>query len=45
MGLLLSYYLNLTSGATIIMVAGLAYLASFAFKARQTAVAGKQNKP
>jgi zinc transport system permease protein len=34
-GLVLSYYLNLTSGATIILLAGLAYLASFAIKSRQ----------
>jgi zinc transport system permease protein len=34
-GLVLSYYLNLTSGATIILLAGLAYLASFGIKSRQ----------
>ena len=30
-GLMLSYYLNLTSGATIILVSGIAYILSFAF--------------
>ncbi len=36
-GLLLSYYLNLTSGATIILVSGVAYLISFLIqKRRQT---------
>jgi len=34
-GLVLSYYLNLTSGATIILLAGLAYLVSFGIKSRQ----------
>lgn len=33
-GLILSYYLNLTSGATIILLAGLAYLVSFAIKSK-----------
>ncbi|MCJ7518211.1 MAG: metal ABC transporter permease, partial [Anaerolineaceae bacterium] len=33
-GLLLSYYLNLTSGATIILVAGVAYFISFLIKNR-----------
>lgn len=33
-GLILSYYLNLTSGATIILLAGLAYLISFGIKSR-----------
>jgi zinc transport system permease protein len=33
LGLWLSYSLNLTSGATIILVTGLAYLLSYAFKA------------
>jgi zinc transport system permease protein len=33
-GLILSYYLNLTSGATIILLAGLAYLLSFGVKSR-----------
>ena len=32
-GLWLSYFLNLTSGATIILVAGVAYLLSFALTA------------
>jgi len=36
-GLLLSFYLNLTSGATIILVAGLAYALSYLLK-RRTAV-------
>ena len=31
-GLMLSYYLNLTSGATIILVAGVAYFISFLIK-------------
>ena len=31
-GLMLSYYLNLTSGATIILVAGTAYFISFMVK-------------
>ena len=35
-GLLLSFYLNLTSGATIILIAGVAYLISFAVKSKQT---------
>jgi len=35
-GLLLSFYLNLTSGATIILIAGVAYLLSFAIKSAQT---------
>lgn len=43
-GLILSYYLNLTSGATIILVSGLAYLASFALRARQTSVKGPQKE-
>ncbi len=34
-GLLLSYYLNLTSGATIILVAGVAYLISFIIQRSQ----------
>jgi zinc transport system permease protein len=34
-GLILSYYLNLTSGATIILLAGLAYLLSFGIKSRR----------
>jgi zinc transport system permease protein len=36
-GLLLSYYLNLTSGATIIMVAGVCYCACFFFTSRKNA--------
>jgi len=35
-GLLLSFYLNLTSGATIILIAGVAYLIGFAVKSTQT---------
>jgi zinc transport system permease protein len=31
-GLMLSYYLNLTSGATIILVSGIAYFISFIVK-------------
>ncbi len=31
-GLMLSYFLNLTSGATIILVAGLSYFISFLIK-------------
>jgi len=31
-GLMLSYYLNLTSGATIILVAGVSYFISFMLK-------------
>lgn len=39
-GLMLSYYLNLTSGATIILVAGVAYLVSFLIqKSRQKRIA------
>jgi zinc transport system permease protein len=34
-GLLLSYYLNLTSGATIILVAGVFYIAFFLFTSRK----------
>ena len=32
LGLLLSYYLNLTSGATIILISGTAYFISFLFR-------------
>lgn len=35
LGLILSYFLNLTSGATIILLAGLAYLVSFGIKSRR----------
>ena len=34
-GLMLSFYLNLTSGATIILVAAVSYLISFSFKQKQ----------
>lgn len=37
-GLFLSYFLNLTSGATIILVAGSAYLLSLAWQARRTKI-------
>lgn len=37
-GLMFSYFLNLTSGATIIIVAGIAYLISFTVKSRQNSV-------
>ena len=35
LGLLLSYYLNLTSGATIILISGTAYFISFLFRKMQ----------
>jgi zinc transport system permease protein len=42
-GLLLSYYLNLTSGATIILVSGFAYLVSSLFQRSQQVRKAKSN--
>ncbi len=43
-GLLLSYYLNLTSGATIILVSGVAYLVSFLIQKRRQTPKGQTNQ-
>jgi len=42
LGLFLSYFFNLTSGATIILVAGTAYLLSLIWKSRQPKLAKKE---
>jgi zinc transport system permease protein len=42
LGLFLSYFFNLTSGATIILVAGTAYLLSLLFHSRQPKLAKKE---
>jgi zinc transport system permease protein len=40
-GLLLSYYLNLTSGATIILVAGVCYIVCFVVTSRKKNITGR----